>query len=209
MDEEKISPYFRYMDTLWQAWLARFTLGISPAGARGAFHAWISHLFQAPGKVTEIALYPTLNACRFAHRMTCERSEERTADPRFKSKNWNIAPWRFYAESFMFMEDWARKATTDIPGLEDHEERTVSFTTRQVMDSLCPANFPATNPDLFYRTLSTGGHNLVSGMRNAWEDVQDLLLGGGAHQDRKFEIGKNLAVTKGDVVFRNDLMELI
>lgn len=203
------APYFRHMDTLWQAGLARFTLGISPAGAANAYHSWLSHLAQAPGKMLELMLYPASQAPDFARRMTCERWEECASDPRFRSEKWDQWPWRYYAESFLQMEDWWKKATTDIAGLSERNERTVSFAARQVMDALCPANFPATNPDLAFATFSSGGQNLVQGAQNAYNDMQRLMRGETPVEDEKFKVGANLAVTPGEVVFRNDLIELI
>lgn len=193
----------------WQAGLARLTLGISPAGVSGAFYSWISHMAQAPGKVTEVAAYPFLHTHDFIHRMTCNREEGCAIDPRFKSEQWSTWPWRFYAESFLQMEDWWRKATTDVPGMSDHAERVVSFAARQFVDALCPANFPLTNPVLFYETLNSGGQNLANGAHNAYVDTQRLITGEAAVGDEKFILGKNLAVTPGEVIFRNDLIELI
>ncbi|MBI3440445.1 MAG: polyhydroxyalkanoic acid synthase [Proteobacteria bacterium] len=209
MDHKDFASYFRSMDTLWQASLARWTLGISPAGASGAFYAWASHLAQAPGKMMEIALYPALHTQNFVHRMSCVRGESCAADPRFKSVSWDSWPWRLYAEGFLHMEDWWKLATTDIPGLSEHQERIVSFAARQVMDALCPANFPATNPDLARATLNSGGQNLWRGAQNVYHDLQHMLNGEQSAEERKFVVGKNLAVTPGEVVFRNNLIELI
>ncbi len=209
MDDKGSTAYFRHMDMLWQAGLARLTFGISPAGASGAFFSWISHLAQAPGKVAEMMTYPYTHTGAFAHRMTCERGESCAADPRFKGESWDEWPWRFYAESFLQMEDWWKRATTDVPGLSERAERTVSFAARQVMDALCPANFPAANPELFQATLSSGGQNLLNGARNAYNDMQRIVTGEAPAGDDKFKPGKNLAVTPGEVVFRNNLIELI
>lgn len=209
MNSRDSAPYFRHMDTLWQAGLARLTLGISPAGAVNAYHSWLCHLAQAPGKMLELMTYPALNTPDFAHRMTCERGEACMSDPRFRSEKWDAWPWRYYAESFLQMEDWWKRATTDISGLSERNERTVSFAARQVMDALCPANFPATNPDLAFATLNSGGRNLWQGAQNACNDVQRLLRGESPVEDGKFRVGINLAITPGEVVYRNDLIELI
>lgn len=209
MKDDSFAPYFRYMDTLWQAGLSHFTFGISPAGASDSFSAWGRHLAQAPGKAAEIGLYPLLHAQAFAQRMACVRDEECKKDPRFKSDNWDFWPWRFYAESFLFMEEWFNQATTDVPGLDEQNERAVSFAARQFLDAFCPANFPVTNPDLAYETFSTGGQNLVNGAKNAWQDFNDLLTGKEPEGSKKFKVGETLGVTEGEVVFRNDLIELI
>ena len=131
MKNEGFTPYFRSMDTLWQAWLSRFTFGISPAGASEAFHAWSRQLAQAPGKMAEIALYPALHAQDFMRRMACPvRGEDCKADPRFKSENWDYWPWRAYAEGFLFLENWVEQATTNVPGLDDDNARAIAFGAR-------------------------------------------------------------------------------
>jgi polyhydroxyalkanoate synthase len=209
MDKKEAAVYFRHMDTLWQAGLAHLTMGMSPAGASGALFSWISHLMQAPGKVAEIMTYPLLHTHDFTRRMTCDRGESCAADPRFRSESWDSWPWRFYAESFLQTEDWWNRATTDVPGMSERAERVVSFAARQVMDALCPANFPLTNPVLFSETLNSGGQNLVNGARNAYDDMQRLITGEAPAGDEKFKPGKNLAVTPGNVVFRNELIEII
>jgi len=209
MDKKESAAYFRQMDTYWQAGLARLTLGISPAGASGALFSWISHLAQAPGKVSEIMTYPFMHTQDFTRRMMCARDEECAADPRFRSESWNAWPWRFYAESFLQVEDFWKRATTDVSGMSEHAERAVSFAARQVMDAVCPANFPLTNPDIFSETLSSGGQNLLNGAKNVYTDMQRIVTGDGAEGEEKFTPGKNLAITPGEVVFRNDLIELI
>ena len=209
MDNEDSAIYFRNIDTLWQAGLAHLTMGISPAGAGGAFFSWISHLSQTPGKIAELMVYPLMRTTDFGHRMTCTRGEDCAADPRFRSKSWDSLPWRFYAESFLQMEGWWKKATTDVSGMSERAERTVSFAARQVMDALCPANFPATNPELSFATLNSGGQNLLNGAWNAYSDMQRIIAGEAPTGEEKFKAGKNLAVTPGEVVFRNNLIELI
>jgi polyhydroxyalkanoate synthase len=200
---------FDQIDIIWQAGLARLTHGISPAGMACAFYSWGSHLAQAPGKALEIITYPAQHMDKYTHRMTCKRDEAMCkADPRFKSKSWDSWPWRFYAETFLMMENWWLEVATNVPGMDNHDSRIVAFTLRQIMDAICPANFLATNPDVAHDTLVSGGSNLVRGMLNAFHDFQHLLKLI-PEDEAQFKVGKNLAVTPGEVVFRNELIELI
>jgi polyhydroxyalkanoate synthase len=107
------------------------------------------------------------------------------------------------------MENWLQDAVIHVPGMDDHEEQVAAFIVRQIMDALCPANFPMTNPDQFHKTLSSGGSNLMQGAANAFHDMQRILAGQPASGDGQFKVGENLAVTPGEVVFRNKLIELI
>ena len=74
---------------------------------------------------------------------------------------------------------------------------------------LAPTNFLPTNPAALKRAFETGGASVVAGAGNF---VDDLLNNGGRPRQvdtRPFTIGENLAATPGQVVFRNELMELI
>jgi polyhydroxyalkanoate synthase len=81
------------------------------------------------------------------------------------------------------------------------------FFARQILDALSPANFLATNPKSLRVTLETGGDNLASGIRNLIEDVGKGRIS--MTDEKAFEVGGNLAVTPGAVIFENELIQLI
>jgi polyhydroxyalkanoate synthase len=77
------------------------------------------------------------------------------------------------------------------------------------LDAAAPTNSLATNPAALRRALETNGASVAAGAINF---ADDLLNNGGRPRQvdtRPFTLGKNLAATPGQVVFRNDLMELI
>ncbi len=82
---------------------------------------------------------------------------------------------------------------------------------RQIANAIAPSNFVLTNPELLRETLASNAGNLARGMHMLAEDIE---AGGGDLRIRQtdpsmFEVGRNLAVTPGKVVFQNDLMQLI
>ena len=81
------------------------------------------------------------------------------------------------------------------------------FLTKQYVDALAPTNFIATNPDALKRALSTEGASLMRGVANLAEDARRGRIT--MSDEGAFAVGRNLAVTPGSVVFRNDLIELI
>ena len=85
----------------------------------------------------------------------------------------------------------------------------VEFTARQILDTVAPSNFMLTNPEILARTFASGGKNLIAGLANFLDDSQRTLAGGKPAGAEAFQVGKNVAVTPGKVVYRNRLIELI
>jgi polyhydroxyalkanoate synthase len=107
----------------------------------------------------------------------------------------------------------ATKAVLDgvdrAPDVDPETKERVKYFAKQVCDAMSPTNFASLNPGVIEETFRTGGSNLQHGMQNV---VEDLIENRGrpALVDKKaFEVGKNVATTKGTVVYRNDLIEVI
>lgn len=81
----------------------------------------------------------------------------------------------------------------------------MAFTAGLLADAGAPSNFAITNPDVLAATVQARGTNILQGLQNLTDDV--LRKGGDA--PKAFAAGRNLAMTAGKVVFRNDLIELI
>ncbi len=84
------------------------------------------------------------------------------------------------------------------------------FLLDQYLNAVAPTNFAQTNPEVVKRTKETNGANLVQGFANLLEDIAS---GKGIVQRRTdpdaFEKGKTIAATPGEVVFENELFQLI
>jgi polyhydroxyalkanoate synthase len=100
-------------------------------------------------------------------------------------------------------------ATTDVRGVSKHHQNVVSFGARQVLDMLAPSNNPITNPEVVQQTFREGGMNFWRGTQNFIEDWHRAISGQKPVGAEAFEIGRNIAVTPGQVVYRNRLIELI
>jgi len=124
-------------------------------------------------------------------------------DRRFSDPAWTAHPW-FYAAGQSYLA-WARFAR-GVAAQGDHKAR---FATEAVVDALAPTNFLLTNPAALRKAVETGGESLRAGMRNFVADVatnrgRPRQVSAGA-----FAVGVDLAATPGQVVRRDDLMELI
>ena len=80
---------------------------------------------------------------------------------------------------------------------------------RQWLDMFAPTTSPWSNPEVLRKIMETGGGNFVSGLHNSIEDWQTVLSGGKPRREQQFVVGKDVAVTSGKVVYRNELIELI
>src|SRR3712207_7247524 len=70
-----------------------------------------------------------------------------------------------------------------------------------------PATFLPTTPAALRRIAQTGGASLAEGARNLLADLREGRLS--MTDTTAFELGENIAVTSGKVVYRNELIELI
>ena len=88
--------------------------------------------------------------------------------------------------------------------VDQHTKHRAEFYLNQIVSALSPSNFPFTNPEVIRTTFSTGAQNLAKGLAHLLEDMQDSgeLLRIRQTDMSAFEVGKNLAITPGKVVFR-------
>ena len=128
-------------------------------------------------------------------------------DRRFASKAWREQPYfAWLAQSYRLYSEYLT-ALASLAQLPPEEKRRLEFTVRQFVDAMAPSNFPATNPDVLQRAIETEGASLVEGLHHLVADVGRGRIT--MSDEAAFEVGRNLAVTPGSVVFRNDLIELI
>ena len=133
------------------------------------------------------------------------------SDKRFADPEWRSNPYfDFLRQAYTVTSNWANAMVDTAQGIDPHTRDKASFYVRQLSAALAPSNFLVTNPELLRATIAQDGGNLVRGMHMLAEDLQ---AGNGQLKIRqsdssKFEVGVNLALTPGKVVFRNDLIEL-
>nr|WP_295828698.1 alpha/beta fold hydrolase [uncultured Azospirillum sp.] len=214
-------PYLPFsgeiIDRLVHAWQGRFTLSISPAAVTLAFADWAMHLGNAPGKqavLADKAMRKLVRLMVYAGAAAIDRDtpsciEPLPGDRRFAHPDWRQFPYALYAQSFLLAQQWVHNATTGIPGLSQANARIVPFVARQLLDVAAPSNNPFTNPETLRAVIATGGMNFAFGMANWAEDALRLMTGQQAKGFDAFQVGRDVAVTPGSVVFRNELIELI
>ena len=128
-------------------------------------------------------------------------------DKRFAGEAWQKDPrFDITAKTYLAQTTALQKALDAAP-LDERLKGQWGFMLRQVIDALSPANWLATNPEAIQTALDSGGQSLVEGTKLF---MQDLAKGRISMTDETaFEVGRNVALTPGTVVFENELIQLI
>ena len=138
--------------------------------------------------------------------------EPEPGDNRFKDPEWsNTQFFDFWKQVYLITSRWAEDVTRNTEGVDDKTRKKALFYLNQMLTAMSPSNFPLTNPEVIRTTLETNAENLVQGMAHFVHDLEQSkdLLRISQTDLSAFEIGRNLAITPGKVIFQNDLIQLI
>ena len=160
----------------------------------GYMNLWQSTARRMAGETPEPVIQP-------------ERGDRRFADPA-----WSENPvFDAIKQSYLLSSNWLNSLVAAADGGDAEEKRRIGFFTKMLTDAFSPSNFLMSNPAALNEAMRTKGESLVRGMENF---AADLGRGGGqlaiSQTDlSQFEVGRNVAVTPGKVVFQNDLFQLL
>jgi polyhydroxyalkanoate synthase len=131
-------------------------------------------------------------------------------DRRFKDEEWdkNLA-FNTLKRNYLIGAEWLRKLVGDQKDLARPTQKKLEFFTERFIDAVSPTNFAGTNPAVLRKTVETGGANLIKGFSNLLDDIAADTGHVRRADPNSFEVGVDLATTKGGVVLRTDMMELI
>jgi polyhydroxyalkanoate synthase len=133
-------------------------------------------------------------------------------DKRFSDPEWSTNQfYDFLKQAYLLTVQWANHLVKDAQGLDPHTRQKADFYVRQIANAIAPSNFVLTNPEIMRQTVTSNAENLVRGMHMLAEDIEaghgNLRIR--QSDSKKFEVGRNLALTPGKVIFENELMQLI
>ncbi|PMR73882.1 class I poly(R)-hydroxyalkanoic acid synthase [Billgrantia endophytica] len=133
-------------------------------------------------------------------------------DRRFQDEAWTQDPcYQAILQQYLLFSRTVEGLIEQLEGLPEQQKRNLAFYARQLVNAMAPTNFITTNPEVMRRIQETRGQNLVDGLTQLRKDLANSSDGLNVTMtDRSaFEIGRNVAVTPGHVVFENELIQLI
>ncbi|NIC43457.1 alpha/beta hydrolase [Aquabacterium sp. A08] len=210
------------------AQMAHWSSGISPISLALAWTDWALHLAHSPGSQARLwrrAVDQGLDWARDTTQAAWEQAGAGMAascgaapstahpapladDVRFASPLWQQWPWRALATANKAWEAWWQDAS-GLRGMQPHSREQMRFYGRQVLDLCSPGNCLWTNPQALDAAWRSGGQTLVQGLGFAWRDLQPPATPTPTDDGEALAPGRGVAVTPGEVVLRNHLVELI
>ncbi len=191
-----------------------------PLQLSGAFFEMLTNLATNPLALVEskMTLWQNyLDLWNYTTRRMIGLEAEPVATPERDDKRFKDDAWEehfvfdFIKQSYLLASNWVQETVAKAEGLDDKTLEKVEFFTKQYVDAMAPTNFVHTNPKVIRETVESRGENLVKGLNNI---LHDLEAGKGKLQIRMtdaeaFELGTNVATTPGNVVYQNNMMQLL
>jgi polyhydroxyalkanoate synthase len=183
------------------------------------FHAVANYWLSDPSRATELQsrlgkAYLDLWGSA-ARRLTGEAApptiEASPRDKRFKDPEWNSNQFfDFLKQAYLLTTKCAYELVQQAEGVDDHTRKKAEFYVQQITNALAPSNFILTNPEVLRETMTSNADNLARGMAMFAEDME---AGRGTLRIRQsaanLEVGRDMAITPGKVIYQNELMQLI
>ncbi|MFN3591705.1 MAG: PHA/PHB synthase family protein [Thermaurantiacus sp.] len=129
-------------------------------------------------------------------------------DKRFRAEAWSEAPvFDLVRRSYLLASHYINEGVARLEGLDESSRNQLRFQTKQFIDAMSPTNFAALNPEVMQRAQETNGQSLLAGLENLLADLSRGKLT--MTDEAAFEVGRNVAVTPGKVIFQNRMFQLI
>lgn len=129
-------------------------------------------------------------------------------DRRFNHPAWRMSPiYDYLHQAYLLNAQYLKRAAELLPAPDALTRKRLQFATRQFVDALAPSNFAATNPEFIQKAIETQGESIKEGLANLIADMEKGRIS--MTDDSAFEVGRNLAITPGAVVYENELIQLI
>lgn len=206
MPDEFIQGFFKSGQTLLQAWAGAARSADASSASSEPLSALTLAQAQAHYWQQQMALYLSMVASAAGQKPEPIVQAAR-GDRRFSADAWRDNAWYDILRQAYLLNSKLLDDMVEATDLAEKDKHRVRFYARQFIDTMSPANFLATNPDVLTTAIETQGESIRTGFANL---LEDLKLGRISITDESaFEVGRNVAVSKGAVVFENELFQLI
>jgi polyhydroxyalkanoate synthase subunit PhaC len=128
-------------------------------------------------------------------------------DRRFNAEAWRDNPWYSLLKQSYLLNARLLDDMVEAAQVQEKDKHKLRFYMRQFIDSMSPANFAATNPEAMTAALESQGESIRAGFANMLDDLKRGRIS--ITDESAFEVGRNVAVSEGSVVFENELFQLI
>ena len=130
-------------------------------------------------------------------------------DKRFMDPAWQYNPFfragaQYYLAIQKGMSNWLQELE-----LDELERNRANFIANIILDGIAPTNTLAGNPTAQKQIINSGGLSLIKGLQNAYNDIVHNKGMVSQVDKRPFKLGENIATSKGNVVHRTEMYELI
>ena len=139
---------------------------------------------------------------------TAPMVQPEAGDKRFDHPSWAESPiYDYIRQAYLLNAHYLKQMADATPTGDALAKSRIQFATRQFVDALAPTNFAATNPEFVQKALETKGESIKVGLQNLIADLEKGRIS--MTDETVFEVGTNLAITPGAVVFENELFQLL
>ena len=178
------------------------------AGFAEAYRAWLESLSAKPETLLDLQnRYMQEQFRLWAKALAPANGEEPVEDKRFSAPEWNDLPvFRYFRDSYIATAKMMMEAVEEAP-LDPRTKQRMRFFMRQYLDAAAPSNYLFTNPEAIKAAMESHGETLTQGLQHLLGDLEKGRIS--MTDESAFEVGKNIAVSKGAVVWENALVQLI
>ena len=179
------------------------------AGFADAYRAWLEAISAKPDTMMELqGRYMQEQMRLWMDSMHARPGNgEQASDKRFTAPEWEALPvFRYFRDSYLLTSKMMMQAV-EHADMDQGTKQRMRFFMRQYLDAAAPSNYLLTNPEAIKAAMESRGETLQEGLKNLLADMEKGRIS--MTDESAFEVGKNIAVSKGAVVFENDLIQLI
>lgn len=129
------------------------------------------------------------------------------ADKRFSNTAWQSSTLHAFNAAAYLLNAKFLTAMANAMEVPPKAKQKIRFAVEQMVNAMSPANFLFSNPEAQQKIVETKGESLTNGLKHLFADMQKGRIS--QSDETAFEVGRNVAITEGAVVFENELFQLL